>query len=464
MADIEEKELEFEQDEADEVNEDFVDLSKQQIITSPSDPNIQTLYGMKKDGDIILQPRFQRKYVWNITQASRLIESILLGFPLPVIYVSENDEGQWVVIDGQQRLTSIFNFLDDKFEHQNGNVTDFKLTSLKVLTKYNKCKFTDLDKEAQRRFKSYSIRVVVISKNSGEDIKFDMFERLNRGSVGLNDMELRNCIYRGDYMETIKEFAKDPLFRKLVGLRGNEPRMKDNELVLRFLAFNHKHYDYYSAPIKKFLNDDCESQRNYTDKQKAQDLESFKSALQLISSIFGEHAFKRFFRDPKTGIIKWEDKKFNVSLFDIYMWVFSRYSSQQDKNLIMQNADLIRETTMDLMIKDELFIDSITRATSGNQQVRTRFDIYKGLINKILSNSSRQPRCYTHEFKEELFKKNPICALCGNKIMNVDDAAVDHIDQYWMGGTTTPENARLAHRYCNNHRSRNDVVTDQKTE
>lgn len=466
MADIDEKELEleFESDEEDVANEDFVDLSDQQIVTRPADPTIQSLFDMWKEGDIILQPKFQRKYVWNISQASKLVESILLGFPLPVIYVSENDEGKWVVIDGQQRLTSIFNFMDNSFEHQNGTKTEFKLTSLKVLTKYNKSKFVDLEKEDQRKFKNYSIRVVVILKNSGEDIKFDMFERLNRGSVGLNDMELRNCIYRGNYMDAIKEFAKEPLFRKLVGLRGNEPRMKDTELVLRFLAFSHTHYDDYSAPIKKFLNDDCEDHKNYDDKKRTQDLEKFKTALQLISSIFGDHAFKRFFRDPKTGNIKWEDKKFNVSLYDIYMWVFSRYTSQQDKNTIMQNADLIRETTMDLMIKDELFIDSITRATSGNQQVRTRFDIYKGLINKIVSNSAKQPRCFSHDFKEELFNKNPICAICGNRIMSVDDAAVDHIEQYWMGGTTTPENARLAHRYCNNHRPRNDVITDQKSD
>lgn len=466
MVDIEEKELElvFEPDEEDVVNDDYVDLSGQQIVTRPADPTIQSLFDMWKEGDIILQPKFQRKYVWNIAQASKLVESILLGFPLPVIYVSEDNDGKWIVIDGQQRLTSIFNFMDNTFEHQNGSKTEFKLSSLKVLAKYNKSKFADLEKEDQRKFKNYSIRVVVILKNSGEDIKFDMFERLNRGSVGLNDMELRNCIYRGNYMDSIKEFSTDPLFRKLVGLRGNEPRMKDAELVLRFLAFSHAHYDNYSAPIKKFLNDDCEKYKKYEDKQRAVDLEGFKSALQLTSSIFGEHAFKRFFRDPKTGVIKWEDKKFNVSLFDIYMWVFSRYTSQQDKNLIMQNADLIREATMDLMIKDEIFIDSITRATSGNQQVRTRFDTYKLLVNKIVANSTKQPRCYSHAFKEQLYAQNSTCPLCGSKIMSVDDAAVDHIEQYWMGGTTTPENARLTHRYCNNHRPRTDIVMDLKEE
>ena len=108
------------------------------------------------------------------------------------------------------------------------------------------------------------------------------------------------------------------------------------------------------------------------------------------------------------------------------------------------------------MINDEKFIDSITRATSGNTQVKARFDIFRQRMESILSKDQTQARCYTHQFKEELFNKDNTCAICNNKIMSVEDAAVDHIEQFWLGGTTTPENARLTHRYCNNHRSRKE--------
>ena len=167
MVDIEEKELElvFEPDEEDVVNDDYVDLSGQQIVTRPADPTIQSLFDMWKEGDIILQPKFQRKYVWNIAQASKLVESILLGCPWPVIYVSEDNDGKWIVIDGQQRLTSIFNFMDNTFEHQNGSKTEFKLSSLKVLAKYNKSKFADLEKEDQRKFKNYSHTILILKKS-----------------------------------------------------------------------------------------------------------------------------------------------------------------------------------------------------------------------------------------------------------------------------------------------------------
>lgn len=430
-------------------NGEFENLSGQEIITKSTDPNILSLYQQYKEGDIDLQPDFQRQFVWDKKKASALIESILLEIPLPVVYLAEDDTSKLTVIDGQQRLTSIFGFYDGKFP----DGTDFRLSSLKVLKQYNKMFFKDLPDEIKRKFKNYTIRTITISKNSGKDIKFDIFERLNSGSVALNDMELRNCIYRGKYIDFIKELSKNSLFRKLVGLRQEEKRMKDVELVLRFLAFSHTNYLDYSAPIKKFLNEDCEKYKNQGSKELDDDLQRFKKALELVNSLFGEHSFKRYYRDQKNSTCRWEDTKFNVSLFDIFMWVFSR----QDKNKVMRNADLIREATMDLMVNSWEFEDAITKATSGNKQVQIRFDMYRKLIESILDKDETQERCFSLELKKEMFEKNPVCAICGQKIMNVEDAAIDHIQQFWMGGTTTPDNARLTHRFCNNSRSRKET-------
>lgn len=433
--------------EGDDTGE-FDNLSGQEIITKSTDPNILSLYQQYKEGDIDLQPNFQRQFVWDNKKASALIESILLEIPLPIVYLAEDSTSKLIVIDGQQRLTSIFGFYDGKFP----NGKDFKLNSLKVLKQYNKMSFKDLPDEVKRKFKNYTIRTITISKKSGKDIKFDIFERLNSGSVALNDMELRNCIYRGKYIDFIKDLSKNKVFRTLVGLRDEEKRMKDVEYVLRFLAFLHTNYLEYSAPIKKFLNEDCEKYRDKGPKDLEEELQKFKKALDLTNSIFGEHAFKRYYRDNKNEVCRWEDKKFNVSLFDIFMWVFSR----QDKNKVMRNADLIREATMNLMVNDWEFEDSITKATSGNNQVKTRFDKYRTLIESILARDETQERCFSFELKQKMFNENPICAICGQRIMNIEDAAIDHIEQFWMGGTTTPDNARLTHRYCNNSRNRKE--------
>ena len=460
MTNIDENILHLAEDKEDEENLDFKDLSNQKIYTEPKQWTISVLFDKFKKGNINLQPDFQRHFVWDKKKASALIESILLKFPLPIIYLSEEENGKLTVIDGQQRLTSIFAFLDNKFPSGG----DFKLTSLKVLTDLNKKTYADLSDTDQTKIDDYTISTIVISNTSGQDIKFDMFERLNSGSVGLNDMELRNCIYRGTYMDTLKEFAKKPLFRELVGLRDEEPRMKDVELVLRFLAFSHTNYMDYSAPMKKFLNDDCERFKTYDTKQHKEDEERFDNALYLIKTIYDKQAFKRFLIDLKTNEAKWDDKSYNIntSLYDIYMWFFSR----QDKNLVTRNADVIREATMDLMVSDLEFEDAITRATSGNKQVVTRFDKFRLKMEEILSRdpNQKQDRCFTYKFKEELFNKDNTCSICGNKIRSVEDAAVDHIEQFWMGGTTTPENARLTHRHCNVARSRHERLVDIKTE
>lgn len=453
MTEVKDNVLLLEEDLEDEINNEFDNLSEQSIITKPKQWTISVLWDKYKKGNISLQPDFQRHFVWDKKKASSLIESILLGFPLPLIYLSEEEDGKLIVIDGQQRLTSIFAFKDNLFPGDR----EFRLSSLKVLKHLNKKRYSDLDEADQNKIDDYDIATIVISKTSGKDIKFDMFERLNSGSVGLNDMELRNCIYRGHYMETLKELAKDPLFRELVGLRDEEPRMKDVELVLRFLAFSHQTYLKYSAPMKKFLNDDCEHFKVYDEKQRKEDEERFKNALALIKTIYGKQAFKRYVIDLDTKEGKWDNKSLsiNTSLFDIYMWFFST----QDKNKVTRNADLIREATIDLMVNDEKFIESITRSTSGNLQVRARFDIFRQRMENILGHDKTQDRCYTDQFKNELFEKDNTCKICGNKIMSIDDAAVDHIEQFWMGGTTTENNARLTHRYCNNHRSRKEVIS-----
>ena len=432
-------------------NGEFENLEHQEINTEKADPTIESLFLANKRKDINLQPDFQRQFVWTKKQASALIESILLDIPIPIIYFSEDIDSRLVVIDGQQRLTSVFSFIDGNFPEGNNTFSQFKLKSLKILTNLEGKTFQELSRENQRKINNYPIRTITFKKNSGKDIKFDIFERLNCGSVALNDMELRNCIYRGSYIDYIKVLSENPLFRKLVGLKDKERRMKDVELVLRLLAFSHKNYLDYKAPIKKFLNEDCENHRN-DNKDKLIELEKkFKTALELINSIFDKHAFKRFFKDYK-GICRWEDQKFNVSIYDIYMWVFSR----QDKNKVMRNSDLIRKATMDLMIKDEMFIDSITKATSGVKQVKYRFSKYNELIESILENDETQNRCFSYEFKKQLFDKNPTCAICGQKIMSIDDAAVDHIEQFHLGGTTTEDNGRLTHKYCNDARPRKE--------
>ena len=173
----------------------------------------------------------------------------------------------------------------------------------------------------------------------------------------------------------------------------------------------------------------------------------------IIKSLLGENAFKRYYKgndDNQNGY--WEKNRFNTSLFDILMDSFAR----ADKNIVFNNLDAIREAYLNLMTNDLEFIEAIEIGTSEERKVMRRFEKWRATLNQILHDKSKQPRCFSFTLKKELFDNNPVCALCNNQIQSIDDAAVDHIEQYWLGGKTIPENARLTHRFCNFSRPRKE--------
>ena len=169
--------------------------------------------------------------------------------------------------------------------------------------------------------------------------------------------------------------------------------------------------------------------------------------------MFETKAFKRFYRgnaDDPNGY--WEKKRFNASLYDILMNSFS----SEDKNIVYQNLDAIREAFIDLMVNDSAFINSIEISTSSIEAVTTRFDKWRLKLQGFIGVNKKEIRLFSNELKQKLFEKNQTCAICSQKIHSLDDGAVDHIKQYWKGGQTIPENARLTHRFCNFSRPRND--------
>lgn len=399
-----------------------------------------------KRGDLDVRPAFQRGFVWDIKKASRLIESILLGVPIPVIYTAETEDGREIVIDGQQRLLSIFSFLDGEFPKDKSS---FKLKGLKILKELNNKTFKELDKSLQKAIENFALPFIIITKESDADVKFEIFERLNTGSETLNDQELRNCIYRGKYNDLLKELAEYPTYQMVLNSPKLKERMLDRELVLRFFAFYHNTYLKYKPPMKHFLNKEMEKYRDLSDDE-AKNLKTvFKKTVDIVRTVFGDKAFRRFIpgndNDPNGS---WENKKLNKGLFDIVMWGFSMY----EKHQIIPHADAIREELIWLMTKDQRFIDSIRVSTDSYENTLYRFDTWRENLKNILGYPSSEPRNFTLEYKKQLYDTNPVCSICGQKIQIIDDAEVDHIDFYWRGGKTIPSNARLAHRFCNRTR------------
>jgi hypothetical protein len=201
------------------------DPSKIRISTKPF--SLRQVVDMIKDGDIDLAPDFQRLFVWSPLQKSRLIESVLLGIPLPAFYFNQDFNGAMQVVDGVQRLTTIRDFV-------NGDV----LSNLEYLQELEGQTFSSLDVVLKRRFQQTQIFVNVIEPQTPDDVKFDVFRRINTGGSPLTPQEIRHCMSRTPSRELLKRLTSLLSFREATDHAfRNERRMTDREVALRFCAF-----------------------------------------------------------------------------------------------------------------------------------------------------------------------------------------------------------------------------------
>jgi rubredoxin len=433
-----------EADKDDEDEEPAVSPYERSIYKDQSEPDVSSLKKKYDRGTLNPQPSFQRYQVWTKKKNSRLLESILLDLPLPILYFAEQKEGPTVVIDGQQRLMAVFDFIDNKYA----------LTGLGPLHKELEGKrFKQLDEELQQRIEDFSLTVVEILKESKEDIKFDLFERLNTGAVSLNDQELRNSVYRGEYNEFLKRLATNATFRRFLNLKEPHKRMNDVEFVLRYMTFREQTYlKHDDKKTGKFLNRTMKHGKLlFEEDPVAANRESkkaetdFKLALNNSLTVFGNRAFRRFapgdVENHKGG---WE-KRINKALMDVQLYSFTQYK----RGVVTKNRDAIYDLAVELMGENPEFSDLIRHTISEKKRVIRRFRIWEDALAQLLGDEDLGPRQFTIDTREGLFKANPKCELCKQKITVIEDAHVDHKVAYVKGGPTVDENAELTHRFCN---------------
>jgi hypothetical protein len=428
---------------------------KKKLIWQLMDYSIQVLYSMRQDGDLDPSPSWQRNYVFDKTKASRLIESALLDVPLPAVYLAEEKDGTLSVIDGQQRLSTFFFFLEGRFPINGGkDFTEFRLSGLQILKELNREIYSNLEKSLQLKIKTTPMHVIIIKNASDEDVKFEIFERLNTGSMKLNEDEIRNSVYRGPYIDLLQELSKNNKFDNMVRKPNFKNRMVYRGMILRFLALSEKTYINYRPSMKQFCNKELRNNRNLTEEQAKEYGKRFEKCVDLCFSTFGENAFRRFKPGDSASnpYGNWTASRINLALFDIQMCGFAKYD---DRNQIMNHADEIREALIDMMCNDDEFIQSIEIQTSNTKVLTFRFKKWLDVLEAILAGSPLNQRIFPYAIKKQLFDKDPTCGICHNQILAIEDAEVDHIDPYSKGGPTTIENAQIAHRYCNRHKSDN---------
>ncbi len=264
-----------------EVEDDAYRIDQYEIVTSPNDFNTKTLVDFIDSGVVII-PGFQRNYVWDIKRAARLVESIIVGLPVPQIFLYEQERNKFLVIDGQQRLMSIYYFVKERFPRKDKlaelrltmsgksnlpadmlsndeHFIDFQLnlpeTTPGQQNKFHKRRYSSLDEAHRSSFDLRTIRNILVRqiRPEGDDAMYEIFNRLNSGGVNLTPQEIRRCMYDSNFYEMLYETNTQEEWRNLVGARVPDIHMKDVEILLRGFAMLINGEDYRPSMVK-FLN------------------------------------------------------------------------------------------------------------------------------------------------------------------------------------------------------------------
>ena len=348
-----------------EPDPDEVPIRNRRLFTQPYDLVVQALVDQIRGGTIFLRPlserpSFQRRYVWSNALASRLIESILLNVPIPPCYLSQNENCELDLIDGQQRLFSIYRFLDNQLS----------LSGLEVLPELNSLRFHEVPEKMQRQLKTHTLRCVLITNESHPEIKFDIFERLNTNTVPLNAQELRNSLYRGNLNGLLKDVVEYPPWLEILGKKGPDKRMRDEELALRFFAFWIHGVKSYRTPQKHWLNYAAKHGKEYSQEYIDELGEIWRHAIDVALAWFEpRECFRRLPLNRPSTI--------NRALFDLIML---SAANTPKENAPSRKRD-IRESYTKLL-NDEEFNDLISRAVDHTRRTRRRFEIWNQVTKK----------------------------------------------------------------------------------
>lgn len=345
--------------------EDFADgiLSippeQRKLHTETYDFTVDTVIERLEENSIYI-PEFQRRYVWSDSQASRLIESLIIQCPVPVIYLNQEQDEKLSVIDGNQRLTSIRRYIKNEFP-------------LKGLTAYPELegnRFFELDRRFQRHIVNRTLRCIVILKDTHPQVKFDVFERLNTGAVKLNPQELRHGLYYGDLIDISTKVARETKFASFLEIKEDK-RMKAEELIIRFWAMSES-FDDYRKPLAAFINSFTERHRQISNEFSESLVDSFNVTLNAVKNVFGDLAFKIFNSDKVVS------SKFNSALYDAEMLAVKQLLDEGKFKVIPQIV--AQEKLARLIDRSEAFRKSISIATSDENQVKMRVSLLKKML------------------------------------------------------------------------------------
>lgn len=363
-------------------------LDESLVIDRPFDPSKIRVTTEKKNIDLIvrriqhseidLAPEFQRRArVWHIHRKSQLIESLLLRIPLPVFYVAANEKDDWAVVDGLQRLTTIFDFMTG----------EFRLSGLEYLRVLDGKTFEELDRAMQRRIEETELVINVIQPGTPEEVMINIFKRINTGGVPLTGQEIRNALNKGPVRSYLRKLAEHPSFISATDGTVRDDRMDAQEMVLRFLAFRMTApAEYRVNDLDTFLNDAMRRINAMTDVERDALASEFVRAMSAARRIFDRLAFRKPRFDEK-GNLKSDRNPVSKPLFEA--WSVS-LATQSDGALsdLGERRETVVKSFNELIRTDPEFVISISYSTGVPKRVVKRFDEIASLLLKVLADLS----------------------------------------------------------------------------
>lgn len=317
---------------------------------------------------------FQREpNLWDDSKKSRLIESILIRFPLPAFYFDGSDNSKWLVVDGLQRLSSIKQFVVDN---------NLKLSNLEFLTQLNGKTYQELDRDLQRIIKETQVVIYIINPGTPVDVKFNIFKRINTGGLALEPQEIRHALFQGAPANFVAELAALPEFEEATaGSFKKDHRMLARNFATRFLGFYLFGYENYKPDLDTFMNKAMAAVYKMKESEKEKIKEDYRASLILNNTVFGDHAFRKIDHDTKNR------KPINKAVFDAFSVQFALLKPNE-RNIIALNKEMIVKGYIKLLnSEDQRFFWSVSSSTDDKQRVVLRHSLIRNLITETLQTS-----------------------------------------------------------------------------
>ncbi|CDH02361.1 DUF262 domain-containing protein [Xenorhabdus bovienii] len=342
------------------------------VRTQNIEYDLETLVKKIDRKTIKLNPDYQRRHRWSVEASSRLIESLILNIPIPYVYISldvdvddeiddEDEQYRYSVIDGQQRITAIYEFMKNKYP----------LSGLEVLSSLNDAYYKDLPAFLIRRLEERTIKCLRIDSTIDSQVKYDIFERLNTGALKLESQELRNAIYRGPFKDLLIELCSNSDFKNTTNLSDKKiAKMDDQEIILRFFSLHYKDgYKEYKGGFKKFLNDKMEVFNGLSENDLKEMKSKFEETFKRIANSNIEKPFSNWGNKKTIGEVK-KKSNFNVAVYDTVCKIY-----------FLGDKKITRKSLTDFLFNDPGYVDACSGSYNDISKLRTRMikamELYK---------------------------------------------------------------------------------------